>query len=147
MASWEANLGHVEALRGRFEKAHAAFRHVLGTTGKSAFAVLAASESFARLCLSIGDLEECQQALDRIEDESNRHEGLRSVYHVRWAGITNARLLLKRGKPDAALVALEQLEEQSKSIRGSTFSSCNKSDGGGGALANQSAEPRRAAFP
>ena len=75
MASWEANLGHVEALRGRFEKAHAAFRHVLGTTGKSAFAVLAASESFARLCLSIGDLEECQQALDRIEDESNRREG------------------------------------------------------------------------
>jgi DNA-binding NtrC family response regulator/tetratricopeptide (TPR) repeat protein len=121
-ASWEANLGHVETMRGRFDKANAAFRRVLESTGRSAFAVLAASESFARLCLSVGDLEGCQRALNRIEEESAKHEGLRSVYHVRWAGITNARLLLKRGQPDAALVALRHLEEQSKSIRDLPFS-------------------------
>ncbi len=120
-ASGEANLGHVETMRGHFDKASAAFRRVLGSTGKSSFAVLAASESFARLCLSVGQLEQCQQALDRIQEETSKHEGLRSVYHVRWAGITYARLLLKRGEPGAALVALQRLEEQSKSIRDLPF--------------------------
>ena len=75
----EANLGLVETLRGRFDKAQAAFSRVLASENpvlaseKPAFAFLAALESLARLYLAIGNLEGCEEALSRIEEEAAKH--------------------------------------------------------------------------
>jgi DNA-binding NtrC family response regulator len=54
--------------------------------------------------------------------EATRHPALQSVYYMRWAGITRARLLLKLQRPDDALAILTMLEQESRSLRDQAFS-------------------------
>ena len=111
------NLGHLETLVGRFDRARNNFRRVLDSPLASSFATVGALEGFARLHLATDDLDQCELALQRIDDEAKRHDGLWATYHTRWAAITKARLSLKRGDPAKALEILDDLENKTVALR------------------------------
>jgi DNA-binding NtrC family response regulator len=104
------NLGHLETLIGRFDRARNSFGRVLGSPTASSFAIVGALEGIARMHLAANELDQCEFALQRIDDEATRHDGLWATYHTRWAAITKARLFLKRLDPAKALEILGNLQ-------------------------------------
>jgi DNA-binding NtrC family response regulator/tetratricopeptide (TPR) repeat protein len=104
-------LGHTETMAGRFQKARQAFKKVVNSPQGGALELVGAYEGLARLHLTLNELDECEAALERVDEEASRHPGLGSSYHSRWAVVTRARLLLKRGKPHAALEHLRNTDQ------------------------------------
>jgi DNA-binding NtrC family response regulator len=111
------NLGHLETIVGRFDKARRCFDRVLASPSASSFAIVGAYEGLARLHLGANELDQCAISLQRIDDEIQRHEGLEAAYHVRWATITKARLLLKRAEAVRALEVLRRVSHQAREMR------------------------------
>jgi len=70
----------------------------------------------------MGRLDECEEALRYVIDEvGKKDETLAAAYHVRWAAITKARLLIKRGAYRDALSWIERDEHQSLGIMDTAF--------------------------
>jgi DNA-binding NtrC family response regulator len=77
---------------------------------------LAAADSLARAHLALGEFNRCEEALRAIETHVQRHPEVVSVYHVRWAAIQRARLLMKQNAFDEALKCLSAAEKQARQI-------------------------------
>ena len=106
----DVNLAHIETMLGRFQRARETFNRVVNSPQAVALDLVGAYEGLARLHLTLNELDECEATLDRVDGESQRHQGLGSSYHARWAVVTRARLLLKRGNAQAALDHLRHTE-------------------------------------
>ena len=112
----DTNLGHIETMVGRFQRARQSFDRVISSPRASALVLVGAYEGLARLHLAVNELDPCETALERVDAEARRHEGLGSSYHARWAAVTRARLFLKRGNPIAALGQLENPEQKTAHV-------------------------------
>ena len=66
------NLGHLETIVGRFDKARTSFGRVLASPTASSFAIVGAYEGLARLHLATNQLDQCEIALQRIDEEVER---------------------------------------------------------------------------
>jgi DNA-binding NtrC family response regulator len=102
----ETNDAYVALVSGRFERASALLEKVLQSP-ESGHIELGALETFARMHLALGDLEKCEEALERLE--SLRQHRLSASYHFRQAAALRVRLLIRR-KEFAAATALAQSE-------------------------------------
>ena len=114
----DANLGYVELLRGDYERSARTLSRVIASRNSSMRAKLSALETLARVHLAVGDLTECETCLDRVDAET-RHSQLHS-YIARWAVLTRARLLLKRGdaeKAGSCLAVIENTVDEENDLR------------------------------
>ena len=111
LAVAENNLGHVERLRGKWQRARQWFQRVLDAEHASTLAVAAASDGLAKIFLATGDLAQSEQVLSKLHERIAQDPALRLTYNVRWIAVTEARLLLRRNDPEAALVVLRAAKE------------------------------------
>jgi DNA-binding NtrC family response regulator len=118
--SAETNLGYLQFVVGQFRRAEATLTHVLSDT-ENITAFIDASDFLARLYLSEGDLERCDQTLERLNLYG--HSGRYPEYATRWAALTKAKLLLKRGDFRGAVTWLDTIEVRSSSFQDAPFSS------------------------
>jgi DNA-binding NtrC family response regulator/tetratricopeptide (TPR) repeat protein len=116
-AAAETSLGYVEFLLGKFEQAKRTAAGVIADQRMAAFIRLAAADTLARVHLALGELDSCEEALRIIETQVRERPELALFYHVRWAAIPRARLMLKRGRHEEALAILLATTEQSKQLR------------------------------
>jgi DNA-binding NtrC family response regulator len=107
------NSGVVETLTGRWDRARRSFDALLADRSVSAYGRLATADGIAQLSNALNNLEQCEHALARIDNEVARHPALASVYQVRWSSVTKARLLLKRGSLDELFKVLRYVESHS----------------------------------
>jgi DNA-binding NtrC family response regulator/tetratricopeptide (TPR) repeat protein len=113
----DINLGNVETLLGHFDRARQTFGRVLESRSASTLGKVAAREGLAQLYLAQNELESCDAVLAELEEDVRTHEGLAAAYHVGSALIARARLLLKRGNPQAALGLLRDPERTARLVR------------------------------
>jgi DNA-binding NtrC family response regulator len=116
--SAETNLGYLQFVVGQFRKAEATLTHVLLDT-ENITAFIDASDFLARLYLSTGDLERCDQTLERLNlyGDSGRYP----EYATRWAALTKAKLLLRRGNFRGALTWLDTIEARAGLFQDAPF--------------------------
>jgi MoxR-like ATPase/tetratricopeptide (TPR) repeat protein len=92
----DANLGHVLMLRGEFEKATTTVTRVLNEFSTTLFR-LGALDNLARIELATNRLGPSSKYLEDVHRIATAG-ALQSFYHARWAGLTKARLLRRRGE-------------------------------------------------
>ena len=112
-AGTDATLGQIDLLTGRFERAEQHALRVVRNPNAPRLLQISARDVVSRICLALNRLEDCEASIRFIDSTANECQGVRFVYHVRWAGVTKARFLLKRGSYSTALQWLEELEATS----------------------------------
>jgi len=105
----DTNDAHFALIRGDFARASSLLEKILQSPG-GIYVELAALEGLARMHVALGQLDECERALDRIEIlKGNR---LQLAYTVRGAAVVRVKLLIRRGRwRDAANLAQSELDE------------------------------------
>jgi transcriptional regulator with AAA-type ATPase domain/tetratricopeptide (TPR) repeat protein len=97
MVVCEGSLAHLQLLTGQFEGAKDNLSKLLSDPRTPRAALIGLSETLARAFLAEGRFDECQTELDRIYSGTPDNQKL-TAYHIRWAAITNGRLLVKQHK-------------------------------------------------
>jgi DNA-binding NtrC family response regulator len=108
----DSNLAHCQLMTGKFDEATATLNRVLTSERASHLAVLGALEELTRVHLAMGRLDNCEIGFRRIEAEGARDPALTYTFHIRWAAITKARLLLRAGRAAEAIAFLGDIESQ-----------------------------------
>jgi DNA-binding NtrC family response regulator/tetratricopeptide (TPR) repeat protein len=103
----DGSLGFVQLQTGQFASAQRTLAGILNDHEISESRKQPVRETSARLHLALSQLDECASQLAYLRAGSVEEEGV-PAYIARWAGITHARLLTRRG---AFIEALEQLGE------------------------------------
>src|SRR4051812_1375626 len=106
----DSNLGHVQLQTGSFQRALKSFRRTLDSPFSSEFARLGALEGTARAHLALGQFVDCESTLKQFAPEVQTDAKIGLMYHVRWAAITKARLLMRVGNSGAAVDHLLETE-------------------------------------
>ena len=110
-------IGYTHMLMGEFAKAEqtylAASRDATADIGSR----LSSLGGLARVHLASGRIDEAQRVIDEITERLGRTECAGLIYHVRWAAITQARLLINKGRHNEAIALLNVAEEQSRAHR------------------------------
>ena len=108
----DASGGHVLLLTGEFATAERSLTAVLDDEQSDVTSQLGAVDGLARIHLALNQLDDVERVLHELHTRVNRYERPAAIYHARWATITEARLLIKRGSPEAAIERLKIAEEQ-----------------------------------
>ncbi|MGE0446284.1 MAG: sigma 54-interacting transcriptional regulator, partial [Vicinamibacterales bacterium] len=116
-----ANLGLLDMVIGRFDEAHRRFEHLLHTYGTSARAADCAADGMARAQLACGDLERCSKAFEVIDEYIARNPEAMLEYHVRWSGITRARMMARSGDSNGAISWLQALRTMTRTVDDRAF--------------------------
>jgi DNA-binding NtrC family response regulator len=112
----ETNAGYIETLTGRFAAARQTYERILENRRSWTSARLGAMDGMARLALTTGALDACEEALVAIDAEIQSYPALVHNYNVRWSGITRVRLLIRRGDFAAAIECARRAQEASRSV-------------------------------
>lgn len=117
----DANLAHVLLATGDLSAAEPLLTEAIrgGRLGK--LGEVGALDGLARLQLAKGDYDGCHATISAVLALRDKHESMPSIYHVRWAALTNTRLLLKQGKTKEAFDYLNRLKGRSADIRDVPF--------------------------
>jgi DNA-binding NtrC family response regulator len=121
IAGTESTLGQIDLLTGEFAAAEQNALRVVRDPHTAKLGQVSASEVLSRIYLAQNRLTECEAVLRFIQAAADECEGIRSVYHVRWAGITKARHLLKQGTPAMAQAWLRDLATTTAKVVDSPF--------------------------
>ena len=117
LAGTESTLGQIDLLAGRFDRAEQNALKVINNSNVAKLGKVSAADVLSRVYLALNRLEECEASIRFIDTTANECQGVSSVYHVRWAGVTKARLLLKRGSFSAALEWVKEIETTASDVR------------------------------
>ena len=112
MRAVDASNGHVQLLVGQFDRAEESLSAVLRDEQTDVTSRLGALDSLARVYVALDRLEDAERVLHDLYERVNRHGRAASIYHARWAAVTEARLLMKRGAPGDAIRRLSVAEER-----------------------------------
>ncbi len=121
MVVCEGSLAHLQLLTGQFEKAKENLSRLLSDPRTPRSALIGLSETLARAFLAEGRFDECQTEIDRIYDETRRDQE-QTAYHVRWAAITKARLLVRQHRFLEASAWLHDVERSTSDTADISFS-------------------------
>ena len=113
IAGTESTLGQIDLLTGQFDRAEENALKVINNSSVTKLGKISASDVLSRVYLAQNRLEDCEASIRFIDTTASECQGVGSVYHVRWAGITKARFLLKRGSFSTVLDWLEELDATS----------------------------------
>jgi tetratricopeptide (TPR) repeat protein len=117
-AGAETNLGYIYMLTGEYAKAEVVLKGVLERIAEPN-AVIDSTDTLARVYLGLGNLDECEATLRRLDLEDNSVQYAK--YATRWTALTKAQLLLRRGNYRAALAWLESVERESAAFQDRPF--------------------------
>jgi len=109
----DGSLGYVQLQTGQFSSAQRRFAGILDDPGISEFRKQPVRETSARLHLALNQLDECEFQLVRLRAAGDEDV---PAYITRWAGITHARLLTRRGAHIEALEQLGRLESECQKL-------------------------------
>jgi DNA-binding NtrC family response regulator len=109
----DGSLGYIQLQTGQFANAHCTLATILNDSEISEVRKQPVRETSARLHLTLNQLDECSFQLARLRAEQVEEDGVPG-YISRWAGITSARLLIRRGALIEALEELRALEADSQ---------------------------------
>jgi DNA-binding NtrC family response regulator len=108
----DTNDAHFALISGDFKKASGLLQRILHSPG-GIYVELAALEGLARMHLTLGELDDCEKTLQRIDEL--RGSSLQSAYTVRGAATLRVKLLIRRAKwKEASDLAKAELAEFSK---------------------------------
>ena len=111
-AVMDTNDAHFALISGDFKKASDLLHRILQSPG-GIYVELAALEGLARIHLTLGELDDCEKTLQRID--ALRRSGLQSAYTVRGAATLRVKLLIRRSNwKEASDLAGTELTEFSK---------------------------------
>jgi len=108
-----SSLAFIQVQTGRFDEAQRTLATILSHPEIDEARKRAARETSARLHLVLNQLDECSRQLEAIRADGGHDIGVPS-YIARWAGITNARQLMRRTEFREALDGLVALERSAK---------------------------------
>ena len=121
-AAAEITSGHIQMLCGEFAKAQQTLLAALGDSHTSGLPTIGARDSLARVFLALAQLDDCDSTLGPIGlSDCDGMVAKDLVYAQRWAGLTRAKLLLRRGRFSDAGTWLDQLAESSKEYQDQPF--------------------------
>ena len=121
MVVCEGSLAHLQLLTGQFDKARENLSRLLSDPRTPRSVLIGLSETLARIFLAEGRLDDCQTALEQIDEGAQQnHEA--AIYRVRWAAITKVRLLIKQRRFTEASEWLLYAEHSAEAIRDISFS-------------------------
>ena len=111
-AAMDTNDAHFALISGEFGRASTLLQKILRAPSNTSIE-LAALEGLARLHLALGQLDDCDRVLNRIE--LLRGERLQATYTVRGAATLRAKLMIRRAQwKEAADFAQSELVEFAK---------------------------------
>jgi DNA-binding NtrC family response regulator/tetratricopeptide (TPR) repeat protein len=114
----ESNAAYLQLITGELGKAEETLKRALSNASKSGTTTFGALDILARVYLAAGELDKCEETLESVNSGQPVQY---SMYETRWAALTKAKLLLKRGEFDVALTWLEALEAQSRPLDDQPF--------------------------
>jgi len=117
-AGAETNLGYIYMLTGEYHKAEVLLKRVLERIVEPN-AVIDSTDTLARVYLGVGNLDECEATLRRLDLEDNSVHYAK--YATRWTALTKAQLLLKNRNYRGALTWLESMERKSSTFQDRPF--------------------------
>jgi DNA-binding NtrC family response regulator len=112
----ECNSAYLQLITGQLGKAEETLERALLNASRSGTNTFGALDILARVYLAAGELDKCEETLERVNQLVQY-----STYETRWAALTKAKLLLKRGQFDVALTWLEALEARSRPLDDQPF--------------------------
>jgi DNA-binding NtrC family response regulator len=111
----DANVGHVQMLRGEFDQARVTLTRLLESFTTTLFR-LGALDNLARVELATNSLSASSTYLEELH-QTAQQSSLESFYHARWSGLTRARVLKRRGEFLEALDLLIHLGAAASATR------------------------------
>ena len=106
----EVTSAHILMLSGRYVDAERMLDTALADPSINGMRAVSAADTLARMHLAVGDLNKCDEVLSRI-DFSFDASGTSSIYVKRWAALTRAKLLLRRGDYKSAASWIKRVQE------------------------------------
>jgi len=94
---------YTKLFMGEFQEAEQAFLAVARDSKPNIASQLGSLDGLARVYLASNRLEEAEAVIREIKNRVSRAERAESTYHVRWPVITEARLLINKGRHDEAI--------------------------------------------
>ena len=101
---------------GQFDEAEESLVAVLRDEGIDIVSQLGALDGLARVYLALDRLDDTERVLHDLFGRVNQCGSSAPIYQVRWAAITQARLLVKRGALGDAIERLNIAEEQFREV-------------------------------
>jgi ATP/maltotriose-dependent transcriptional regulator MalT len=95
----QSNSAWVELLTGQFRKAEEKLKTTLSSTSHVGTSI-GTLDLLARVYLAQGQLDKCEEVLGPVMSDRPVHY---STYETRWAALTRAKLLYRRGQLNDAL--------------------------------------------
>jgi len=121
-AAADITSGHIQMLSGEFEKAQRTLNAALKDPYVRGLRTIGAADSLARVYLALGEFDKCDSTLALVNFSDKQDDTTtNSVYARRWAALTRAKLLIRRGHLDEALSWLYDLETQSSQLGDGPF--------------------------
>jgi tetratricopeptide (TPR) repeat protein len=102
----QSNSAWVELLTGQFRKAEEKLKTTLSSTSHVGTSI-GTLDLLARVYLAQGQLDKCEEVLGPVMSDRPVHY---STYETRWAALTRAKLLYRRGRLNDALTWLKAVE-------------------------------------
>ena len=111
----DTSLGFLEFLTGNFHNARKMLSDIL-MNADTLSVRLGTADGLARLYLALNELDRCDETLRFIEGHVLNHPELASVFYVRWAPLSRARLLIKQKNYAEALTWFTSTRQQAERI-------------------------------
>jgi DNA-binding NtrC family response regulator len=115
----ESNSAWVELVTGQFRKAEEALQLALTSSSQTGSRV-AGLDLLARVHLAQGALDKAEEVLEPV---MSGQPAQYSTYETRWAALTKAKLLFRRGESEDALRLLKNIRKRSNEIDDQYFTS------------------------
>ncbi len=106
------NLGHLSLLSGDTESAKSLFRRALEDSSDGKLVKVGVLDGLARTYIVEGAFDEAERALGGVASRHASQAAFVAPYLVRWAWLTNARLLFRRRELAAASHLLGRLQTE-----------------------------------
>jgi DNA-binding NtrC family response regulator len=108
----DISAAYTHLFMGEFDKAEQAFLAVCRDSEPNIASQLGSLDGLARLYLATDRLDKVEGVIDGIKERVSRAERAEFTYHVRWPVITEARLLINRGRQDDAIALLTAAQQR-----------------------------------
>jgi DNA-binding NtrC family response regulator len=106
----ENNLAHAYIFTGQFRKAADTLERLLRSDKTHRSLIRYTLDGMARLRLAQREFVQCRDVLRTISEQAQSDLAFANSYPVRWAAVTEARLLINTGEAAAALALIKSAE-------------------------------------
>ena len=115
---------HTLLFTGNYDKAEKAFLAVARDPKTDTVTQLASLDGLSRVYLALGRFDTAEHVILEINERVKRSDYAAMIYHVRWAVVTEARLLIQQRRHTHAIAVLSAAEERLQLQRDLPLTAC-----------------------